>query len=370
MLAAIIRWSSGNVLLVLMATAFLAAAGAYAVSRTPLDAIPDLSDPQVIVYTEYPGQAPQVVEDQITYPLTTALLAVPRSKVVRGFSFFGVSFIYVVFEEGTDIYWARSRVLEYLSTAARNLPQGVTPSLGPDATGVGWIYEYAVMAARRTLAELRSTQDWQVRLALANAEGVAEIASVGGFVRQYSVVVDPRRLKAFDIPLSKVKDAIRASNMDVGGRVVELTETEFMVRGRGYLRGITDLEQIVLKAQDGAPVLLKDVARVELAPDERRGITELNGEGEVASGIAIQRYGQNALSVIANIKQRISEITGSLPEGTAIVPVYDRSDLIYRAIDTLKRTLLEESAIVALVCVLFLLHVRSALVAIITLPLR
>jgi len=275
----------------------------------------------------------------------------------------------VIFEEGTDIYWARSRVLEYLSAAARKLPQGVTPSLGPDATGVGWVYEYVVMAARRTLAELRSTQDWQVRFALAKAEGVAEVASVGGFVRQYAVVVDPRRLKAFDIPLSKVKDAIRASNMDVGGRVVELTETEFMVRGRGYLRGITDLEQIVLKAQDGAPVLLKDVARVELAPDERRGVTELNGEGEVASGIAIQRYGQNALSVIANIKQRIGEIADSLPEGTAIVPVYDRSDLIYRAIDTLKRTLLEESAIVALVCVLFLLHVRSALVAIITLPL-
>ena len=275
----------------------------------------------------------------------------------------------MIFEEGTDIYWARSRVLEYLSAAARKLPQGVTPSLGPDATGVGWVYEYVVMAARRTLAELRSTQDWQVRFALAKAEGVAEVASVGGFVRQYAVVVDPRRLKAFDIPLSKVKDAIRASNMDVGGRVVELTETEFMVRGRGYLRGITDLEQIVLKAQDGAPVLLKDVARVELAPDERRGVTELNGEGEVASGIAIQRYGQNALSVIANIKQRIGEIADSLPEGTAIVPVYDRSDLIYRAIDTLKRTLLEESAIVALVCVLFLLHVRSALVAIITLPL-
>jgi copper/silver efflux system protein len=369
MIEQLIRWSANNLAILLIAGGLAAGAGIYAALHVPLDAIPDLSDTQVIVYTEYSGQAPQVVEDQVTYPLSTAMLSVPRSKVVRGFSFFGVSFVYVIFDEGTDIYWARSRVLEYLSAAARNLPQGVTPSLGPDATGVGWVYEYAVMAARRTLAELRSTQDWQVRFAIAKSEGVAEVASVGGFVRQYAVVVDPRRLKAFEIPLSKVKDAIRASNMDVGGRVVELTETEFMVHGRGYLRGITDLEQIVLKAQGGAPVLLKDVARIELAPDERRGATELDGEGEVASGIAVQRYGQNALSVIANIKQRIGEIASSLPEGTAIVPVYDRSDLIYRAIDTLKRTLLEESAIVALVCVLFLIHVRSALVAIITLPL-
>jgi Cu(I)/Ag(I) efflux system membrane protein CusA/SilA len=369
MIAHLIRWSANNLALILIGVIFAVGAGLYAVLHVPLDAIPDLSDTQVIIYTEYAGQAPQVVEDQVTYPLSTAMLSVSRSKVVRGFSFFGVSFVYVIFEEGTDVYWARSRVLEYLSTALRNLPQGVTPTLGPDATGVGWIYEYAVIAAKRTLAELRSTQDWQVRFALAKAEGVAEVASVGGFVRQYSVVVDPRRLKAFDIPLSKVKDAIRASNTDVGGRVVELAETEYMVRGKGYLRGATDLEQIVLKAQAGTPVLLKDVARVELVPDERRGITELNGEGEVASGIVVQRYGQNALSVIANIKQRIAEITPSLPEGTAIVPVYDRSSLIYRAIDTLKRTLIEESAIVALVCVMFLLHVRSALVAIITLPL-
>jgi Cu(I)/Ag(I) efflux system membrane protein CusA/SilA len=369
MIARLIRWSANNLAILLIAAGLVAGAGVYAAFQVPLDAIPDLSDTQVIVYTEYPGQAPQLVEDQVTYPLSSAMLSVPRSKVVRGFSYFGVSFVYVIFADGTDIYWARSRVLEYLSAAMRNLPQGVTPSLGPDATGVGWVYEYAVMAARRTLAELRSTQDWQVRFALAKAEGVAEVASVGGFVRQYAVVVDPRRLKAFDIPLSKVKDAVRASNMDVGGRVVELAETEFMVRGRGYLRGIADLEQVVLKAQGGTPVLLKDVARVELTPDERCGITELNGEGEVASGIAIQRYGENAISVIANIKQRIGEIAGSLPAGTAIVPVYDRSDLIYRAIDTLKRTLLEESVVVALVCVLFLLHVRSALVAIITLPL-
>ena len=368
MLAAIIRWSSGNVLLVLIATVFLAAAGAYAVSRTPLDAIPDLSDPQVIVYTEYPGQAPQVVEDQITYPLTTALLAVPRSKVVRGFSFFGVSFVYVVFEDGTDIYWARSRVLEYLNFAQKRLPAGVTPSLGPDATGVGWVFEYVVLGAKQTLAELRAIQDWFVRYQLTKAEGVAEVASVGGFVKQYQVVVDPTKLRAFGIPLSKVTEAIRASNMDVGGRVVEMSEREYMVRGRGYLKGIPDLEQIVLKTERGTPVRIRDVARVELGPDERRGLTELDGEGEVVSGIVLQRVGANALTVIKNIKQKIAEIAGGLPESVKILPVYDRSELIYRAIDTLKHTLFEESIIVALVCIIFLLHARSALVAIIMLP--
>ena len=369
MIARIIRWSASNLVLVLIGALLAASVGLYAVTKVPLDAIPDLSDTQVIVYTEYTGQAPQVVEDQVTYPLTTAMLSVPRSKVVRGFSFFGVSFVYVIFEEGTDIYWARSRVLEYLSAATRTLPQGVVPTLGPDATGVGWVYQYAVMAQKRNLAELRTTQDWQVRFAVAKAEGVAEVASVGGFVRQYSVIVDPRRLRAFNIPLSKVRQAIRESNLDVGGRVVELAETEFMVRGRGYLKGIEDIEQIVLKAEGGTPVLVKDVARVELAPDERRGVTELNGEGEVVSGIAVQRYGQNALSVIGSIKDRLADIKGSLPEGTEVIPVYDRSDLIHRAIANLKTTLLEESAIVALVCIVFLLHVRSALVAIITLPL-
>jgi Cu(I)/Ag(I) efflux system membrane protein CusA/SilA len=368
-IARLIRWSAGNLVLILIAAALATGLGLYAVRQVPLDAIPDLSDTQVIIYTDYPGQAPQVVEDQITYPLSTAMLSVPRSHVVRGFSYFGVSFVYVIFDEGTDIYWARSRVLEYLSAAAGKLPRGVTPTLGPDATGIGWVYQYVVTATQRTLAELRSTQDWQVRLAAAKAEGVAEVASVGGFVRQYSVVVDPRRLKAFDIPLSRIKDAIRASNMDVGGRVVELAEAEFMVRGRGYLKGIDDLEQIVVKAEGGTPVRLADVARVELAPDERRGMTELNGEGEAVSGIAVQRYGQNALSVIANVKEKLEAIKGSLPEGTEIVPVYDRSGLIYRAIETLKRTLIEESLIVALVCVVFLLHVRSAFVAIITLPL-
>jgi len=369
MIAALIRWSARNVFLVGLATVFVTFAGIFAVSRVPLDAIPDLSDVQVIVYTEYPGQAPQVVEDQVTYPLTTAMLSVPKSRVVRGFSFFGVSFVYVIFEDGTDLYWARSRVLEYLNSAARRLPAGVAPSLGPDATGVGWVFQYVVRGAQKSLAELRTVQDWYVRYGIAKAEGVAEVASVGGFVKQYSVVIDPRRLQAMGIPLARIREALRTSNMDVGGRTVELAETEFAVRGRGYIKGLSDLEQIVVKSDRGVPVLLKDVARVELTPDERRGITEMNGEGEVVSGIVLQRFGENALSVIRNVKARLAEIAPSLPQGVSIDPVYDRSDLIYRAIDTLKRTLLEESLIVALVCVIFLLHVRSALVAIITLPL-
>lgn len=368
MIARVIRWSAANPFLVLLATLFVIGTGIWAVRNTPLDAVPDLSDVQVIVYTDYPGQAPQVVEDQVTYPLTTALLTVPRSKTVRGFSFFGSSFVYVVFEDGTDLYWARSRVLEYLSQAARRLPEGVTPSLGPDATGVGWVYQYVVTGAQRTLAELRSIQDWFLRYQLARAEGVAEVASVGGFVQQYQVVVDPQRLQAYRIPLSRVTEAIRGSNRDVGGRSIEMSETEYLVRGHGYLRGIADIEQIVLTMQNGVPVLLRDVARVELGPEERRGIAELNGEGEVVSGIVLQREGQNALTVIESVKRRIAEIGGSLPEGVTVSSVYDRSALIERAIETLKYTLLEESLIVAVVCVVFLLHVRSALVAILMLP--
>jgi Cu(I)/Ag(I) efflux system membrane protein CusA/SilA len=368
-IAALIRWSARNLVLVGFAGIFLTLAGLYAVSRVPLDAIPDLSDVQVIVYTEYPGQAPQVVEDQVTYPLTTAMLSVPKSRVVRGFSFFGVSFVYVIFEDGTDLYWARSRVLEYLNSAARRLPTGVAPSLGPDATGVGWVYQYVVRGPQKSLAELRSIQDWYIRYGLAKSEGVAEVASVGGFVKQYSVVIDPRRLQSLGIPLSKIRDALRSSNIDVGGRTIELAETEFVVRGRGYIKSLADLEQIVVKNERGVPVLLRDVARVELAPDERRGIAELNGEGEAVTGIVLQRFGENALSVIKNVKERLAELTPSLPQGVTLDAVYDRSDLIYRAIDTLKRTLIEESIIVALVCVVFLLHVRSALVAIITLPL-
>ena len=368
MIARLIGASARNLMLVLIGTVFAVAAGLYAIFHLPLDAIPDLSDTQVIVYTEFPGQAPQVVEDQVTYPLTTAMLTVPKSRVVRGFSYFGVSFVYVIFEDGTDIYWARSRVLEYLNAAARRLPSGVTPTLGPDATGVGWVYQYALLAKDKSLADLRSLQDWYVRYGLAKAEGVAEVSSVGGFVKQYNVVIDPQRLRSFGISLAKVRDSIRASNMDVGGRTIELSEFEFAVRGRGYIKGIPDLEKIVLKNDGGTPVLVKDVARVELGPDERRGITELNGEGEVASGIVLQRFGSNALDVIDNVKKRISELTASLPQGVEIKAVYDRSTLIHAAIETLRHTLLEESAIVALVCIVFLLHVRSALVAILMLP--
>jgi Cu(I)/Ag(I) efflux system membrane protein CusA/SilA len=368
MIARLIAWSARNLILVFVGTAFAVAAGVYALKTLPLDAIPDLSDVQVIVYTEYPGQAPQVIEDQVTYPLTSSMLTVPKARVVRGFSFFGVSFVYVIFEDGTDPYWARSRVLEYLNTAARRLPSGVTPTLGPDATGVGWVYQYAVMAKDMTLAELRSLQDWKVRFAASRAEGVAEVASVGGFVKQYAIVVDPVRLRAQGVSLAALREAVRGSNLDVGGRTVELSEFEFMVRGRGYLKSIADIENIVLKSESGVPLRLSDVARVELGPDERRGITELNGEGEVASGIILQRFGANALGVIERAKARLAEIVPSLPGGTEIVPVYDRSGLIERAIETLKVTLIEESIIVALVCIVFLLHLRSALVAIIMLP--
>jgi len=368
MLEKIINWSARNVFLVLLATLFIVGAGVYSLLKTPLDAIPDLSDVQVIVYTEYPGQAPQVVEDQVTYPLTTSMLSVPKSKVVRGFSFFGASFVYVIFEDGTDIYWARSRVLEYLNSVTGRLPQGVTPTLGPDATGVGWVYQYVVLAKNRSLEELRAIQDWYLRYQLTKAHGVAEVASVGGFVKQYQVVLDPRKLQAYGVSPSRVTQVIRQSNRDVGGRVVEMTETEYMVRGKGYLRGIGDLETLVVKADKGTPVLLRDLARVELTADERRGITELNGEGEVVAGIAMARYGQNALEVIHNIKQKLLEIAPGLPQGVTVATVYDRSDLIDRAIDNLKTTLLEESVVVALVCMLFLMHVRSALVAIVMLP--
>jgi copper/silver efflux system protein len=368
MIARLIGWSARNLLLVLFGTGLAAAAGIYALIHLPLDAIPDLSDTQVIVYTEYPGQAPQVIEDQVTYPLTTAMLTVPKSKVVRGFSFFGVSFVYVIFEDGTDIYWARSRVLEFLNGATSRLPTGVTPTIGPDATGVGWVYQYAVMSKELNLADTRTIQDWNLKFALAKAEGVAEVASVGGFVKQYNVILDPQRMRDLGITMQKMRDAIRASNADVGGRTVELSEFEYVIRGKGYIKSINDLGDIVLKVNNGTPVLLRDVARVELGPDERRGITELNGEGEVASGIVLQRFGVNALDVIENVKKRFKEIASSLPKSVEIVPVYDRSNLIYAAIDTLKHTLFEESVVVALVCIVFLLHVRSALVAILMLP--
>jgi len=364
----VIDWSLRNPFLVLLATLATIAGGVYAVLRTPLDALPDLSDVQVIIYTEYPGQAPQVVEDQVTYPLSTAMLSVPRSRVVRGFSNFGASFVYIIFEDGTDLYWARSRVLEYLNAVAGRLPPGVAPTLGPDATGVGWVYQYVLTAKNRSLAELRSLQDWFVRYQLATARGVAEVASVGGFVRTYQVTVDPRKLQAYRIPLSRLSDVIRMSNSDVGGRSIELAETEYVVRGRGYLRGIADLERLVLTADRGTPVRIADVARVELAPDERRGIVELDGEGEVVAGIAMARFGQNALDVIHALQQKLADIGPGLPEGVSLRAVYDRSQLIHRAIGTLNRTLIEESVIVAIVCIVFLLHARSALVAILMLP--
>jgi len=369
MIGRLIELSARNKLMVLLATLILVGVGVWSVINTPLDALPDLSDTQVIVYTEYPGQAPQVVEDQVTYPLTTALLAVPHAKVVRGFSDFGLSFVYVVFDDGTDLYWARSRVLEYLNFAAKRLPAGVTPALGPDASGVGWVYEYVVLGAQRTLAELRSIQDWIVRYNLVTAKGVSEVASVGGFERQYQVIVDPQKLQAYGIPLDRVTDAVRDSNRDVGGRTIEMSETEYMVRGRGYLRNIDDLGNVVLNADpNGTPVMLKDVARIQLGPDERRGIAEMNGTGEVVGGIALKRDGADALTTIANIKEKLEELKPGLPEGVSIEPVYDRSQLIDSAIHTLKHTLVEESLIVAAVCVIFLLHFRSALVAILTLP--
>ncbi len=369
MVEKLIEWSARNPFLIGLATLALLFGGIIAVLRTPLDALPDLSDVQVIVYTEVPGQAPQVVEDQVTYPLTTAMLSVPHSKVVRGFSFFGASFVYIIFDDGTDLYWARSRVLEYLNVASQRLPPGITPQLGPDATGVGWIYQYVVLAKNRTLAELRTLQDWYLRFQLTKAPGVSEVASIGGYVQQYQVVVDPARLRSYGIPLERVSEVIRTSNRDVGGRVVEMAETEYMVRGRGYLRGVEDIENLVLRSDKGTPVRIRDVARVELGPDERRGVAELNGEGEVVSGIVVARHGENALKVIEGVKQRIEELKPGLPEGVEIVAVYDRSELIERAIDTLTDTLLQESIIVALVCTLFLMHLRSSVVVIALLPL-
>ena len=368
MIAQLIAWSARNLVLVFFATALTIAAGLWSLRSLPIDAIPDLSDVQVIVLTDFPGQAPQVVEDQVTYPLTSAMLTVPRSRVVRGFSFFGISFVYIIFEDGVDPYWARSRVLEYLNAAAARLPDGVTPALGPDATGVGWVYQYAITGENLSLAELRSLQDWVVRYGASRADGVSEVASVGGFVKQYSITVDPVRMRAIGVSLTEIGAAVAASNMDTGGRTVELSEFEFMVRGRGYLGGIDDIEMIALRSVAGVPVLLRDVARVEILPDERRGIAELNGEGEVASGIVLQRVGANALDVIDSAKAEIAAVAQTLPEGVQIVPVYDRSNLILSAIETLKTTLLEESLVVAGVTILFLLHVRSALVAIIMLP--
>jgi len=370
MLARIIEASVRNRFLVILATVFLIGWGIVSLLETPVDAIPDLSDVQVIIYTEFPGQSPRTVEDQVTYPLTTALVSVPRANVVRGYSFFGYSLVYVIFEDGTDLYWARSRVLEYLNYAQKRLPANVIPTLGPDATGVGWVFEYTVTSEKRSLAELRSLQDWFIRYQLATVPGVAEVASIGGFVKQYQVPVDPNRLQAFNLPLSEVEMALRRSNNDVGGEVLELGEKEFMIRGLGYIRSVEDIEIIALGVDEttGTPVRVRDIATVTLGPLMRRGLTEADGEGEVVAGIVVMRYGENALEVIEGVKKKLVELRAGLPDDVVLTVAYDRSGLIERAIETLRQKLIEESIIVALVTILFLLHVRSALVAIFTLP--
>ena len=372
MIAALIRWSIANRFLVLVTAAMIAAWGVWSVMHTPLDALPDLSDTQVIIRTTWPGQAPQIVEDQVTYPLTTTMLSVPGAKTVRGYSFFGDSFVYVLFEDGVDLYWARSRVLEYLNQVRGRLPRNAKASLGPDATGVGWIYEYAVIdkSGRHDLGQLRALQDWFLKYELKSVANVAEVASVGGMVRQYQIVLNPDRLRAYSIPLARVIQAVKSANQESGGSVLELGEAEYMVRTRGYLKSLADFRAIPVGLGDGGtPVLLKDVARVQIGPEMRRGISELDGEGEAVGGIVIMRQGKNALETIAAVKAKIETLKPGLPPGVEIVPAYDRSDLILRAINHLRDKLIEEFAVVALVCVVFLLHLRSSLVAIITLPL-
>ena len=371
MLNRIIEASINNRFMTVLATALVIGGGLYAMYNTPLDAIPDLSDVQVIIFTEYPGQAPQVVEDQVTYPLTTAMLGVPFAKVVRGYSFFGLSFVYVIFDDGTDMYWARSRVLEYLNFVADRLPDGVSPQLGPDATGVGWVYEYVLedTTGRHDLAELRSIQDWYLRYELTSVPGVSEVASIGGFVKQYQVTVDPNKLLAYNIPLHKVRMAIKRSNNDVGGRLIELAETEFMVRGLGYIKSLDDIRSIpVGVSASGTPVRVRDIATVGLGPELRRGLAEWNGEGEIVGGVVVMRFGENALAVIDRVKKKLEELKSGLPEGVVVHTAYDRSGLIRRAVDNLQEKLIEECIVVALVCIVFLLHFRSALVAIFTLP--
>jgi copper/silver efflux system protein len=369
MFARVIEWSIDNKFLVLLTTAFLVFAGVYSVQQTPLDAIPDLSDVQVIIFTEYPGQAPQIVEDQVTYPLTTQMLAVPYAKVVRGYSFFGFSFVYIIFDDGTDMYWARSRVLESLNYVSGKLPKGVTPALGPDATGVGWAFMYALKSDEHDLAELRSLQDWYLKYELTSVQGVSEVASIGGFVRQYQVTLDPNKLRAYNIPISKIRTAIQRSNNDVGGRLLEVAEKEFMIRGLGYIKSLDDVRKIALGVdENGAPILIRDVARVQFGPEIRRGIADWNGEGETVGGVVVVRFGANAQQVIKDVKTKLEDLKKGLPEGVEIEVAYDRSQLIGRAVETLAEKLVEEFIVVALICVIFLFHFRSALVAIITLP--
>ena len=370
MIERLIEWSTRNRFLVVIFTLFAVAGGIYALQRTPLDAIPDLSDVQVIVYTDWEGRSPDLVEDQITYPISTKFIAAPKVKFVRGESMFGKSFVYVIFEDGTDIYWARSRVVEYLNGVRGSLPEGVNPVIGPDATGVGWVFEYALVddTGKHDLAELRSFQDWHLRYALESVKGVSEVASVGGFVKEYQIDLDPDKLAAYRVPLASVVDAVKRSNADVGGKIFEVASTEYFVRGRGYIKSVADIENIPLKVENGTPVYVKNVGAVHLGSDLRRGVAELDGKGETVGGIVVMRYGENALTVIDGIKQKLAEIQSSLPAGVRVVPTYDRSGLIKRSIDTLREKLIEESVVVALVCLVFLWHVRSALVAIITLP--
>jgi len=372
MIKSVIRWSVSNRFFVLLATLILVGVGAFAVKNTPVDALPDLSDVQVIIKTSYPGQAPQVVEDQVTYPLTTAMLSVPGAKTVRGYSFFGDSYVYVIFDEDTDAYWARSRVLEYLSQVAPTLPSNARPQLGPDATGVGWVYLYALVdrTGNHNLSELRSMQDWFLKYELQTVEGVSEVAALGGMVKQYQVKVDPEKLRAFDIPLAHIQNAIQRGNQEVGASVVEMAEAEYMVRASGYIDGVSDLESIPLGVdENGTPLLLKDVADVGVGPQMRRGIAELNGEGEAVGGIVVMRFEENAQKTIDGVKQKLEELKSGLPEGVDIVTVYDRSGLISDAVESLWKSLIEELAIVAFICVIFLFHVRSSLVAVISLPL-
>jgi Cu(I)/Ag(I) efflux system membrane protein CusA/SilA len=367
-----IEWCVKNRFFVFLATAFVVMWGLWTLKTIPLDAIPDLSDVQVIVFTEWPGRSPDLVEDQVTYPIVSSMIAAPKVKVVRGYSFFGLSFVYIIFEDGTDIYWARSRTLEYMSKIAGNLPEGVNPSLGPDATGVGWVFEYALLdtTGQNSLADLRTIQDWYLRYWLEAVPGVAEVASVGGFVKQYQVEVDPDALAAYNIPLQQVIMAIQRSNNDVGGRVLEMTGTEYFVRGRGYIKSPRDIEEVVVGVvENGVPILVRNIARVHFGPDIRRGAAELDGKGEVVGGIVVMRFGENALAVIDRVKEKIEEVKPSLPPGVEILTTYDRSDLIYRSIDTLKRKLFEEMIVVSLIIILFLWHFRSALVPIVTLPL-
>src|SRR5438445_345991 len=370
LLERIIEASSRNAFLIIILVTFGVACWIFALKQTPLDAIPDLSDVQVIVYTDWEGRSPDLVEDQITYPISTIFIAAPKVKFVRGESMFGKSFVYVIFQDGTDIYWARSRVIEYLNSVRGKLPEGVNPVIGPDATGVGWVFEYALVdkTGKRSLADLRTFQDWHLRYSLESVKGVSEVAPVGGFVKQYQIDLDPNKLVAYGIPLSDVVAKIRISNADVGGKIFEVGSTEYYVRGRGYIKKIEDIENIPLKVIGGTPVYISNVGVVHLGPDIRRGIAELDGTGEVVGGIVVMRYGENALAVIDGVKKKLEEIKSSFPGGTELVVTYDRSQLIKRSFATLREKLIEESIIVALVCIIFLWHFRSAFVAIITLP--